>query len=144
METLGACGREVRIYGLGELPEDGKLRYRPISEEGSNEDLASCLAVVASAGNQLLGETLCLGKHAFALPEGGQDEQLINGHYFERMHGGLARDAEQARPDELSTFPDALERGDLPPGPRVLPGNGLASERLEDLLSALEPGASRA
>lgn len=97
LETLRKAGREVRVYGLGEKPDDGDLRYRPISETGFLTDLASSHAVVASAGNQLIGECLYLGKPILALPELGQDEQAINGVLLERMNGGRS-----ARPDSLT------------------------------------------
>ncbi|QDU68377.1 glycosyltransferase family protein [Engelhardtia mirabilis] len=88
LEALRASPVEVRVYGLGERLSDGPLRFRPISEEGFIEDLATCRAVVASAGNQLLGEVLFLGKPVLALPEARQSEQLINCHFLERMGGG--------------------------------------------------------
>ncbi len=97
LETLRCAGREVRVYGLGEHPDDGDLRFRPISEDGFLADLASAHAVVASAGNQLIGECLYLGKPVLALPELGQDEQAINGVLLERMGGGRA-----CRPDRLT------------------------------------------
>lgn len=97
LETLRSAGREVRVYGLGEKPDDHDLRYRPISEAGFLDDLATCHGVVASAGNQLIGECLYLGKPILALPELGQHEQAINGVLLERMGGGRA-----CRPDRLT------------------------------------------
>jgi uncharacterized protein (TIGR00661 family) len=87
LEALETCPLEVRVYGLGERPDRGSLRFRPISEQGFVDDLASARAVVATAGNQLLGEVLFLGKPVLALPEVGQTEQLINCHFLARMGG---------------------------------------------------------
>ena len=92
LESLADAEREVRVYGLGEQPARGSLTFRAISEEGFVEDLASAFAVVASAGNQLIGECLYLAKPMLALPEAGQDEQAINGVLLERMGGGVACD----------------------------------------------------
>ncbi len=103
LESLRTAGREVRVYGLGEKPDDGDLRFFPVSEAGFLADLASSHAVVASAGNQLIGECLYLGKPVLALPELGQHEQAINGVLLERMNGGRS-----ARPDLLT--PDILRR----------------------------------
>ena len=41
------------------------------------EDLARCKAVVSSAGEQLMSESLYLGKPLFSMPEGGNFEQII-------------------------------------------------------------------
>jgi uncharacterized protein (TIGR00661 family) len=109
LESLAASPAEVRVYGLGERPDDGPLRFRPISEQGFIDDLASARAVVATAGNQLLGEVLYLGKPVLALPEAGQTEQLINCHFLARMGGG-----EWVRPHRLdaATLRGFLERAD--------------------------------
>jgi uncharacterized protein (TIGR00661 family) len=88
LEALRESPLEVRVYGLGARPDDGPLRFRPISEQGFVDDLASARAVVATAGNQLLGEVLFLGKPVLALPEAGQQEQRLNCQFLERLGGG--------------------------------------------------------
>ncbi|MEO0652996.1 MAG: glycosyltransferase family protein, partial [Planctomycetota bacterium] len=109
LEALAASPCEVRVYGLGEQPDRGPLRFRPISEDGFIADLASARAVVGTAGNQLLGEVLYLGKPVLALPEAGQTEQLINCHFLARMGGG-----EWVRPHRFDgpTLGAFLERAD--------------------------------
>lgn len=109
LETLRSSPIEVRVYGLGEKPDDGPLRFRPISEDGFVADLATARAVVATAGNQLLGEVLYLGKPVLALPEAGQSEQLINCHFLDRMGGGEWVVPHRLDPARLATF---LERAD--------------------------------
>ncbi|MHC4261813.1 MAG: glycosyltransferase family protein [Planctomycetota bacterium] len=109
LETLAGAPCEVRVYGLGEQPDRGSLRFRPISEDGFVADLASARAVVATAGNQLLGEVLYLGKPVLALPEVGQTEQLINCHFLDRMGGGEWILPHKLGSTELAGF---LERAD--------------------------------
>jgi uncharacterized protein (TIGR00661 family) len=82
LATLAGSPLPVRLYGLGELPDRGAIRFRPISERGFLEDLASCEAVVSTAGNQLVGEALFLEKPVLAMPEPGNHEQAINGHFL--------------------------------------------------------------
>ena len=54
VEALESSGIECRIYGvrrdLEEEQVEGNLRYRPFSEQGFIDDLASARAVVAGAG----------------------------------------------------------------------------------------------
>lgn len=88
IEALANCGREVRIYGLGEQPPRGRLRFRPISSEGFLSDLATGAALICTAGNQLVGEALHLGKPVLALPEPANYEQYINAHFLRQGGAG--------------------------------------------------------
>ncbi len=58
LEALKATGQEVRIYGLGPLPDDGNLRFFPVESQRFLEELAGCKALISTAGNQLIGEAL--------------------------------------------------------------------------------------
>lgn len=88
LEALGACGFDVRIYGLGERPCDGRLSFHAIDERAFVHDLAGCAALVSAAGNQLLGEALYLGKPVFAIPEEMHHEQQINACFLKQMGAG--------------------------------------------------------
>lgn len=88
LDALQHCGCEVRVYGLGNRPRDGRLSFRAINEQTFLEDLASCDALVSNAGNQLVGEALYLGKPVFAIPEVGNFEQFINAHFLRAEGGG--------------------------------------------------------
>jgi uncharacterized protein (TIGR00661 family) len=95
-ETLQRTGLECRIYGMrrdltGEVVE-GNLRYRPFSEAGFIEDLASARGVIAGGGFTLMGEAVYLHKPMLAVPVGGQFEQVLNARYLEREgYGMMAR-----------------------------------------------------
>jgi len=103
VHALRGLPKEVRVYGRGEQPRDGNLSFCPISESGFMTDLASCSGVVCAAGNQLLGECLFLGKPVLALPEAGQDEQLINAHFLaESGHGFWCKPKRFAQRDALA------------------------------------------
>ena len=90
LAALGASGCEVRVYGLGERPVQGRLRFKAIDVEGFAADLASCRGLVTTAGNQLIGEAQYLGKPVLAMPEKGNLEQEINAHFLSRSGTGLA------------------------------------------------------
>jgi uncharacterized protein (TIGR00661 family) len=138
LESLAASPCEVRLYGLGEKADRGSIRFRPISEDGFVADLASGRAVVANAGNQLLGETLYLGKPMLALPEEGQHEQLLNSHVLERLGGGRWCRPRDLTPQKLRAFLDEAdaERPGGDPAGAAGPGQGLTGPRASRALTA--------
>jgi uncharacterized protein (TIGR00661 family) len=108
LEALGRCGREVRIYGLGAREACGKLRFLAIDERRFVDDLASCDAVVSTAGNQLVGEALHLSKPVLAMPEARNFEQAVNAHFLEQSGAGWTERGELGE-ERLGEF---LERTD--------------------------------
>jgi uncharacterized protein (TIGR00661 family) len=85
-ETLAKTGLECRIYGMRrsitEEQIEGNLRYRPFSEQGFIDDLASSRGVIAGGGFTLMGEAVYLHKPMLAVPVGGQFEQVLNSRYL--------------------------------------------------------------
>jgi uncharacterized protein (TIGR00661 family) len=107
LEALRGSGLECRIYGLRrDLKEEtfeGNLRFRPFSERTFVEDLASCRAVIASAGFTLMGEAVYLHKPMLAVPLARQFEQLMNARYL--AHLGYGQHAPDLRdPDTIHGF----------------------------------------
>lgn len=109
LQGLAACGRPVCIYGLGARARRGNLTFLPLSERGFVEDLASCHALVCTAGNQLVGEAVHLCKPVLALPEPGNQEQRLNAWFVQRLGIGLGADPEALEPATLERFLDARE-----------------------------------
>jgi uncharacterized protein (TIGR00661 family) len=107
--ALAATGLECRIYGmrrdLKEEVVEGKLRYRPFSEAGFIDDLASSRAVIAGGGFTLMGEAVYLRKPMLAVPLGRQFEQILNARYLERE--GYGRYAETL--DDAATVHSFIE-----------------------------------
>ncbi len=85
--TLQATGLECRVYGMRRsIKEDeveGNLRFRPFSEAGFIDDLASCRGVIAGGGFTLMGEAVYLHKPMLAVPLEHQFEQVLNTRYLE-------------------------------------------------------------
>lgn len=104
LDLLAGLGCEIRVYGLGERPSQGGLTFKAISEEGFIRDLSGARAVISAAGNQLLGESLYLGKPVLAMPETTHHEQSINACFIEQMGVGRAVPLEQVSPEVLSQF----------------------------------------
>jgi uncharacterized protein (TIGR00661 family) len=109
LETLSTAGMPVKVYGLGERPERGPLRFYPIHEQHFVDDLAGCRAVACAAGNQLLSEALYLGKPVLAIPESQHHEQLINAHFLQHMGVGRWTLLEEFQPAVLRRFLEQLD-----------------------------------
>ena len=90
LSALAEAGPQVRVYGLGRRPPVGNLVFRDIDLFGFVEDLATCRALVSTAGNQVVGEALYLNKPVLAMPEHGNFEQEINGHFLARSGAGYS------------------------------------------------------
>lgn len=89
LNALSSCGKPVKIYGLGERPSAGNLRFCPVDDARFIEDLATCDGLVCTAGNQVVGEAHYLRKPVLAIPEEGNFEQVINGYFLEKSGGGV-------------------------------------------------------
>ncbi len=109
VDMLQGLNRPIKVYGLGERPPQGQLTFCPIHETRFVTDLAGCQAVICAAGNQLLGESLFLGKPVLAVPETQHHEQRINAHYLQAMGVGEWSTLEDLQPATLSRFLGRLE-----------------------------------
>jgi uncharacterized protein (TIGR00661 family) len=67
------------VYGHDKAMDLSNVSFRQFDAEGFIADLASCKAVIATAGFTLMTEALHYGKPYLALPMGGQFEQELNG-----------------------------------------------------------------
>lgn len=110
IETLEACGLEVRIYGLDTTRKDIKnLRFKPLGEHFL-KDLACCRAIVSTAGNQLFGEAFYFGKPVIAMPEPNHIEQLVNANLLRFTGGGEWVKRDDFTSETLSSFLSNLHR----------------------------------
>jgi len=82
--VLRRVGLPARVYGTSRQGVDGRLDFRPLSNLPFIEDLAGCRAVISTAGNQLVGEAVFLGKPMLVLPEHAV-EQRLNGAMLARL-----------------------------------------------------------
>lgn len=110
-KTLAATGLPCRLYGMRrDLKADaveGNLTYRPFSEAGFIDDLASARAVIAGGGFTLMGEAVYLHKPMLAVPLGRQFEQVLNARYL--AHEGYGQMAETLDdPQAIRAFLDAV------------------------------------
>ena len=88
LEALKTIDASFVIYGYGVGRREDNLTFRDFSQEGFIRDLASSRAVIANSGFSLLSEALCLRKPYLALPVANQFEQVLNGHYLQKLGYG--------------------------------------------------------
>jgi uncharacterized protein (TIGR00661 family) len=92
-EELQALRLPVVVYAKRECRADGNLLYKRVGDPDFVDDLAGCRAVLSTAGNQLVGEAMHLGKPILVLPE-DTPEQRMNALAVERLGiGGSIRRA---------------------------------------------------
>ena len=84
----------------------GGVTFHAIDERRFVEDLAACRAVVAAAGNQLVGEALHLGKPMLLLPEKAHAEQLMTSDFLSAMGCGDFVLLEEVGRDRVRSFVD--------------------------------------
>lgn len=109
LEALAASGCAVQVYGLGAHPSRGSLSFFDVDPFHFVEDLASSRALTCTAGNQLVGEALFLGKPVLAMPEPGNHEQSVNAHFLVASEAGQAVAMPALTADRVRAF---LDRGD--------------------------------
>lgn len=125
LEALCSTGREVRLYGQGQKPSAGGVRYCAGGREAFLEDLAGCAYVAATGGHNLICEALHLGKPLLAAAP-MFFEQDVNAWNLRRMGLGdsahawpsaaaLVRDFEARR----EVYAAAAERLDVNGNARV-------------------------
>jgi len=94
--------------GIAPTPENVRL-CKP-SSETFLEDLANCSWLVTTAGNQLLGEALALGKPVLAIPVPGQTEQALNAAALEASGCGRSMPLHLLGPEQIRSFGVGLDR----------------------------------
>ena len=112
LKKLKSFTREsFMVYGTGKEGTDGHLKFKAFSKAGFLADLASCKAVMATAGFTLMTESFYLRKPYLALPMRGQFEQEINGFLLARLKYGIncRRPTAEAVGHFLYRIPDFAE-----------------------------------
>ncbi len=141
VDMLRSLDRPVYVYGCDPSEQRREridnVHFRPFNESEFIERLASCHAVIGSAGFTLMTEALHLHKPYLAIPVEGQIEQMLNARYLERLGYGDYADPPDRRSLErflarIPQFKNALQQY----RPRT---NEPTFEKLEKLLQRYAP-----
>ncbi len=130
LDVLRSAPVEVRLYGRGDGPREGALVRCPVDEAGFLADLRGCAAVISTAGNQLIGEALALGKPVLAAPELGNREQELNAWFLARTPGGSATTFESFDRCALEDLLDRASSAAPAPSPVQMDGTFVALEAI--------------
>ncbi|MDF3070751.1 MAG: hypothetical protein K0R38_6352 [Polyangiaceae bacterium] len=106
MSALEQSGLPCRVYGVRRGIQvdqvERNLTFRPFSEAGFIDDLATARAVIAGGGYTLMSEAVYLHKPVLSLPVQGQFEQTLNALYLQQL--GYGRHAEVLDKPTLDAF----------------------------------------
>jgi uncharacterized protein (TIGR00661 family) len=109
LDALAVAGPEIRLYGTQQHGSHGNVHFKPPGLDSFIEDLAGCRAVISTAGNQLVGEAMVLGKPLLVVPE-ATVEQRLNAREIVRLGIGEQILLSQLTPGAIERF---LERTPL-------------------------------
>jgi uncharacterized protein (TIGR00661 family) len=101
--ALRALDVPMLVYGTPRRGREGNLDFRPLSNVPFVEHMASCRAIISTAGNQLVGEAVHLGKPMLVIPEACV-EQRLNAASLERSGFGMQVRHDDFSADVVKTF----------------------------------------
>lgn len=90
------------VYGMNKDEHDGNIIFKPFSEQGFINDLASAKAVIANGGFSFISEAVYLQKPIYSFPIKGQFEQWLNAAYIQKL--GFGRHFPTLNSDSLKAF----------------------------------------
>ena len=102
----------LKVYGTGRIGDDENIEFCQPSNTGFLRDLASCRAVISTAGNQLVGEAMYYKKAMLVMPESCV-EQRMNARALEKLGGGTATSFEKLSSEKIVRFVENSSEFDI-------------------------------
>lgn len=90
------------VYGMNMEQTERNVIFKPFSEAGFINDLASAKAVIANGGFSFISEAVYLKKPVYSFPIANQFEQWMNAAYIEKL--GYGRHFDTLSADHLKAF----------------------------------------
>ncbi len=90
LSILKKVNKKFIIYGFNKEAQEANLTFKKFNKEEYVEDLAAADAVIINGGFTMLSEALYLEKPIFSIPIKRQFEQIVNGHYINKLQYGMA------------------------------------------------------
>lgn len=141
-EALHAIGIPVVLYGTERRGVDRNVCFRGPDNRAFIEDLARSIAVFSTAGNQLVGEALHLGKPMLVLPE-DTVEQRVNAAALERLGFGSSIGRTEITATRLQRFVRDVPRYREQGRGRAIDGTAAALALLQRMGASLVRHRSR-
>ncbi len=140
LRALEHAGCPVHVYGTGRRGRHGSLMFLPHSNLPFLEDLAACRAVLSTAGNQLMGEAIYLGKPVMVMPEHCV-EQRLNAAAVERLGIGERVSRREFTAERIRAFLGRLDGYVTAMKAHVRDGRQETLAALDRFLKELAPAA---
>jgi uncharacterized protein (TIGR00661 family) len=141
VQALDAVGCPIHVYGTSRRGRHGRLTFCSLSNLPFLEDLARCRAVISTAGNQLMGEAMFLGKPVLVIPERCV-EQRLNAAAVERLQIGMRVSRREFTAERVRAFLDREDFWASQMHRHVRDGLPDALVAIERFLQELVPAAS--
>jgi uncharacterized protein (TIGR00661 family) len=90
LHILKRINKQFIIYGFNKEKKEGNLHFKEFNNREFHKDIASADAVVINGGFTVLSEALYLHKPIFSIPIKRQFEQILNGHYINKLQYGVS------------------------------------------------------
>ncbi len=130
---LSKTKEECVVYTATEMVSQENLIYKKPSRKEFIQDLASCKAVLTTAGVALVGEAQFLQKPMFVIPVPGDPEQYSNMLYVQSLDIGSGCPLDEFTPEIFQAFLDRVAEDSFVK--RELPnGLPLAMKKIETFL----------
>ncbi len=136
LALFGGRRRECRVYGLGEHPGQGNVRFCKSGREPFLADLASAAYAVCCGGHGLLTEALLFGKPCLCFPGAGLYEQYWNCWFLRQNGYGAFYPSFDIHKSAVDDFESSLERYANNIAARDHDGREALKSRLNALLHA--------
>ncbi len=88
IKELKKVNAKFIVYGHNKTKKEGHIQFKRFSQKQFLTDLASCKAVITTAGFGLTSESIALGKPILAIPIKRHFEQYLNAKYIHRNRYG--------------------------------------------------------
>lgn len=90
LPILKKINKEFILYGFNKEAKEANLTFKKFNREEYINDLATADAVIINGGFTTLSEALYVQKPIFSIPIKRQFEQILNGHYLNKLQYGMA------------------------------------------------------
>ena len=98
----------IRAYGFGVTGQRGRTTFKGTDPDAFLRDLATCRAVIATAGHSLVCEAIHFEKPMLLLPVKRQYEQILNAFHVQRL--GLGRSCDRLTSRLIDDLLEDLDR----------------------------------
>lgn len=107
LHEFANCDHNFIVYNFPDSVRSQQFRnitFKQPSIDGFLEDLASCKAIICTAGFTLISEALYIGKPILVLPNKGIFEQTLNAYFLKISGLGNAMLDDRPNADSISRF----------------------------------------